>query len=135
MPSSSQTGSGRSTSSATWDTEIRPSCFRETRGWTSTKRTSFYDNGDTADRGGDHMYAVAGATGHTGGMVASTLLESGKPVRVIVRNEEKGRIWRERGAEVALASIDDPASLEQAIAGADGLYFLVPPDMSAPDVL
>lgn len=81
------------------------------------------------------MYAVAGVTGNTGSVVAETLLSQGLPVRAIVRNEEKGRPWREKGAEIALADLSDAAALEQAIAGAEGLYYLVPPDMTSPDVL
>src|SRR5438552_3714233 len=56
------------------------------------------------------MYVVTGVTGHTGSVVASKLLDEGKPVRVIVRSEEKGRSWRDRGAEVAVVSLDDSAA-------------------------
>ena len=49
------------------------------------------------------MFVIAGASGHTGSVVASTLLAAGKKVRVIVRDEKKGASWKARGAEVAIA--------------------------------
>ncbi|HET7435093.1 MAG TPA: NmrA family NAD(P)-binding protein [Thermoanaerobaculia bacterium] len=80
------------------------------------------------------MYAVAGVTGNTGSVVAEELLRRGKPVRVIVRSEEKGAAWRAKGAEVAVASIDDAEALTQALAGADGAYLLNPPDLQNEDM-
>ncbi len=76
------------------------------------------------------MFVVSGATGHTGSVVASTLLQRGQKVRLIVRDQKKGEAWRARGAEVALAALDDAAALQAALRGADGVYVLVPPDFS-----
>jgi uncharacterized protein YbjT (DUF2867 family) len=81
------------------------------------------------------MFVIAGASGHTGSVVASTLLAAGRKVRVIVRDEHKGAAWKAKGAEVALAGLDDAAALEKALAGADGVYALVPPAYGADDVL
>src|SRR5712675_1339965 len=81
------------------------------------------------------MYVVAGATGNTGSVVASSLLESGQPVRVIVRHKAKGDPWVARGAESAVASLDESESLARALEGADGLYYLIPPDVRANDYL
>ena len=47
------------------------------------------------------MFVIAGASGHTGSVVAITLLAAGKKVRVIVRDEKKGAAWKAKGAEVA----------------------------------
>jgi uncharacterized protein YbjT (DUF2867 family) len=74
------------------------------------------------------MFAIAGVSGHTGSVVASTLLAAGKPVRVIVRDAAKGAPWKARGAEVAVASLDDRAALAAALAGIEGAYLLVPPN-------
>ena len=74
------------------------------------------------------MYAIAGVSGHTGAVVASTLLAAGKPVRVIVRDAAKGEPWKAKGAEVAIASLDDRAALAAALKGADGAYLLLPPN-------
>ena len=81
------------------------------------------------------MFAVAGVTGHTGQAVANTLLGDGREVRVIVRDAAKGEPWRARGANVALASLDDEASLTRALNGTSGAYLLVPPAYAADDVL
>lgn len=73
------------------------------------------------------MFAIAGVSGHTGSIVATTLLAAGKPVRVIVRDAAKGAAWKAKGAEVAVASLDDRAALAAALAGAEGAYLLIPP--------
>jgi uncharacterized protein YbjT (DUF2867 family) len=79
------------------------------------------------------MYTIAGVTGHTGRVVAETLLAKGEPIRVIVRDEKKGAQWKARGAEVALASLDDEAGLARALNAAKGAYVLLPPDPTATD--
>jgi uncharacterized protein YbjT (DUF2867 family) len=73
------------------------------------------------------MYVIAGVSGQTGSVAASTLLGDRRPVRVIVRDEARGEPWRARGAQVALASLGDRAALAEALAGADGAYLLLPP--------
>jgi uncharacterized protein YbjT (DUF2867 family) len=72
------------------------------------------------------MYAITGATGQVGGALARTLLTQEKPVRVVVRDRGKGRVWSERGCEVALANMDDAASLTAAFEGIDGVFILPP---------
>jgi uncharacterized protein YbjT (DUF2867 family) len=80
------------------------------------------------------MYVVVGASGRTGSQVASALLARREPVRVVVRTEEKARLWRDRGAEAAIASLDDRAAMREALSAARGLYYLVPPDLTHPDL-
>jgi len=74
------------------------------------------------------MYVIAGVSGHTGSVVADSLLAAGKPVRVVVRDAAKGAPWKAKGAEVAVASLDDRASLATALKGATGAYLLIPPN-------
>jgi uncharacterized protein YbjT (DUF2867 family) len=81
------------------------------------------------------MYAIAGVTGHTGGAVAENLLARKEAVRVIVRDADKGARWKERGAEVAIASLDDAESLARALRGADGAYLLLPPNLASTDMV
>jgi uncharacterized protein YbjT (DUF2867 family) len=76
------------------------------------------------------MYAIAGVTGHTGSIAAETLLAQGKPVRVIVRDAAKGAAWTRKGAEVAVASLDDVAALTAALIGVAGAFVLLPPQAS-----
>jgi uncharacterized protein YbjT (DUF2867 family) len=79
------------------------------------------------------MYVVAGVTGKTGKVVAETLLAQKKPVRVLVRDETKGAEWKRRGAEVAVAELDDAAALRRAFADATGVYFLLPAPYASSD--
>ena len=74
------------------------------------------------------MYAITGVTGKVGGAVAHTFLAGGQSVRAIVRNADKGQVWREQGCAVALATIEDAASLSAAFQGADAVFVLVPPN-------
>jgi uncharacterized protein YbjT (DUF2867 family) len=81
------------------------------------------------------MYVVLGASGKTGGCATEALIGMGKPVRVVVRNAEKGGVWASRGADVAVADVDDATSVTQALRGADGAYIIVPRNFAASDVL
>ncbi len=74
------------------------------------------------------MYAITGITGQIGGAVGRTLLAAGQPVRAVVRDVDKGKSWTERGCDVALATIEDAASLTAAFRGAEGVFVLVPPN-------
>ena len=81
------------------------------------------------------MFVISGVSGNTGSIVADALLEQGKKVRVIVRDAKKGEPWKARGAEVAIASVDDEAALTKAFEGATGAYVLSPPNLGATDFL
>jgi uncharacterized protein YbjT (DUF2867 family) len=80
------------------------------------------------------MFAVAGVSGHTGKIVAETLLAQKKAVRVIVRDAAKGEDWKRRGAEEAVADLADADALTRALRGAEGAYLLLPPMMASTDV-
>jgi uncharacterized protein YbjT (DUF2867 family) len=80
------------------------------------------------------MYAVAGVSGNTGAVVADELLQQGERVRVIVRSKAKGEPWESKGAEIAVASVEDATSLTEALRGVDGVYLLAPPDMGSTDL-
>ncbi len=81
------------------------------------------------------MFVIAGVTGNTGSVVADSLLAKGEKVRVIVRDAAKGAAWQKKGAEVAVASVEDRASLGRALVGAKGVYALIPPDLVHEDPL
>jgi uncharacterized protein YbjT (DUF2867 family) len=74
------------------------------------------------------MYAVTGVTGNVGGAVARALQAGGQSVRAIVRNLEKGQFWKDQGCEIALATIEDEASLTVAFQGTEAVFVLVPPN-------
>ncbi|MBL8934227.1 MAG: NmrA family NAD(P)-binding protein [Archangium sp.] len=81
------------------------------------------------------MYVIAGVSGHTGAVVADTLLSQGKKVRVVVRNAEKGAAWQKKGTEVAVADLGDVAAMTKALTGAAGAYLLSPPNFAAVDFI
>jgi NAD(P)H dehydrogenase (quinone) len=72
------------------------------------------------------MYAITGVTGKVGGGLARVLLADGQSVRAVVRAADKGDAWAERGCEVALAEMNDTASLTAAFKGAQGVFILPP---------
>jgi uncharacterized protein YbjT (DUF2867 family) len=80
------------------------------------------------------MFVVLGVTGRTGQVVASTLLAQKKSVRVVVHNDAKGREWKTRGAEVAIADVEDRVALERVLGGAEGVYVLLPPALTSNQV-
>ena len=81
------------------------------------------------------MFVIAGATGQTGSVVADTLLAQGKSVTVLVRDAQKAKSWREKGAQVAVASLEDSQAVAHALAGAEGAFLLIPPNYKAADAL
>ena len=73
------------------------------------------------------MFAVMGITGNVGGEVANTLLQHGKRVRGIVRNDAKAQAWKDKGVEVVTANYDD--HLTAAFTGVEGVFCMIPPDV------
>jgi uncharacterized protein YbjT (DUF2867 family) len=73
------------------------------------------------------MFAITGITGKVGGGVAEALLKSGRAVRAVVRDPNKGKGWADRGCQVAVASMDDAAALTTAFADCQGVFVLLPP--------
>ena len=74
------------------------------------------------------MFAVMGITGNVGGAIANTLLEHGKKVRGVVRNEAKAQAWKDRGVELVVADYDD--SLIAAFTGVEGVFGMIPPNLT-----
>ncbi len=79
------------------------------------------------------MYVILGATGNTGSVVARRLLDRGKRVRVVGRDNKKLAPFVSRGADAFAADVLDTDALSRAFAGAQGVYVLIPPDMASPD--
>jgi uncharacterized protein YbjT (DUF2867 family) len=67
------------------------------------------------------MILVTGATGNAGAQVVRALQVPGASVRVFVRDPEKARSLFGEGVEVAVGDFADPASLERAIEGVQGM--------------
>jgi NAD(P)H dehydrogenase (quinone) len=73
------------------------------------------------------MYAITGITAQIGSVIGRILLDATQPVCAVLRDRYKGKVWTERGCEVALATIEDAASLSAAFLGAETVFGLVPP--------
>ena len=79
------------------------------------------------------MLTIAGVMGRVGRGVAEALLARGTPVRVVLRSTRGQDIWRNRGADVAIADLQDEVALTRALQGSDGVFALLPEDLSAAD--
>ena len=79
------------------------------------------------------MHVILGASGHTGQIVAKSLLARGQKVRVVGRNAENLQSLAAAGAEVSLADATDAYALTQAFQDADSAYVLLPPNVSSND--
>ncbi|NIR44300.1 MAG: NmrA family NAD(P)-binding protein [Gemmatimonadetes bacterium] len=80
------------------------------------------------------MYAVVGATGNTGRVVARTLLAADEDVLVIGRSRERLKPLVSEGAEAFAGSVEDAQSMSIAFSGALAAYCLLPVRYDAEDV-
>ncbi|MDA2807762.1 NAD(P)H-binding protein [Nocardiopsis suaedae] len=78
------------------------------------------------------MILVTGATGTVGGAVARRLAGAGEDVRALVRSPEAARL--PAGVEVMRGDLSDPASVEAAMHGIDGVFLVWPLPGAAPVV-
>lgn len=81
----------------------------------------------------EDIYVVLGATGNTGRPVAERLLEAGKKVAVIARNENKLKELTGKGAKAFTGNILDANFLKNAFSEASAVYAMIPPDYSGND--
>jgi uncharacterized protein YbjT (DUF2867 family) len=67
---------------------------------------------------------VTGATGTQGGGVVRALLNAGRPVRALTRDpgSAAGRALAAQGVDVVKGDFTDPASLDAALAGVEGVF-------------
>jgi uncharacterized protein YbjT (DUF2867 family) len=72
---------------------------------------------------------VTGATGQQGGAVTRALLAQGHLVRALVRATASpaALALQRAGVELAVGNLEDPASLDRALAGADALFGVTTP--------
>ena len=78
---------------------------------------------------------VTTPTGHIGNKLANILLDRKAEVTVIARHPEKVKDLARRGATVITGTHGDPAIVEQAVRGADALFWLTPAEMTSHDPL
>ena len=80
------------------------------------------------------MFVIVGATGKTGSAAMHALLAAGACARAVVRRPEQAAVWRERGAEVAVADVADANALAAAFSGAAAVYLMNPPEYGSADL-
>jgi uncharacterized protein YbjT (DUF2867 family) len=79
------------------------------------------------------MYAILGATGHVGSVIANSLLGKGEKVRVVGRDSRRLDKFVRKGAEAVVANVTDAAALTKALAGVRAAFLMVPPNMTSQD--
>jgi uncharacterized protein YbjT (DUF2867 family) len=79
------------------------------------------------------MYAVTGATGNTGSIVAEKLLAKGEKVRAIGRDNARLERFVKKGAEAFVGDAEDAATMAQAFSGATGVYLVIPQALQRDD--
>jgi uncharacterized protein YbjT (DUF2867 family) len=80
------------------------------------------------------MFAILGAAGKIGYATCNALRRADMPVRAILREAAKSERLRAIGCDVAQADVQDPAALVRAIAGAQTVQIIVPPQPQAEDM-
>ena len=78
---------------------------------------------------------VTTPTGQIGSKLANILLDRKSDVTLIARHPEKVKNLTSRGAKVIAGEHSDPALVEQAVRGADALFWLTPAEMTSHDPL
>jgi uncharacterized protein YbjT (DUF2867 family) len=81
------------------------------------------------------MYAITGATGHTGSVVANRLLTENKKVRAIGRHVDRLQPLVAKGAEPFACNLTDQGALTKAFTGAKAVYVMIPPSLTSQDFL
>jgi len=79
------------------------------------------------------MYVILGASGHTGSIIANSLLSKGEKVRVMGRDAGRLQRFVRQGAEAFTADVNDAAALAKAFSGARAAYLMLPPVTSRED--
>jgi len=81
----------------------------------------------------DAMYAILGASGNTGSIIANFLLSKGEKVRVMGRDARRLQRFARKGAEAFTGDVSDAVALTKAFRGARAAYLLLPPITSRED--
>jgi uncharacterized protein YbjT (DUF2867 family) len=80
-----------------------------------------------------HTFAVMGATGHIGKILAEELLKRGHKVRALGRQREKLQELKNKGAEILAGDFTDSEFLAKGFKGCQAVFTLIPPAMDADD--
>jgi len=80
------------------------------------------------------MFAITGASGNTGSVIAERLLAHGQKVRVIGRDSNRLTRFVQKGADPVTASLTDAEALARAFDGTSAVYAMIPPNVTVEDV-
>ncbi|KAA1004929.1 NAD(P)H-binding protein [Paraburkholderia panacisoli] len=72
------------------------------------------------------MFVIFGAAGNVGSATATALRRAGRAVRAVVRDEKRGASLAAIGCEIAVADLNDAASVARVIDGAHAVQMLCP---------
>jgi uncharacterized protein YbjT (DUF2867 family) len=77
----------------------------------------------------DATDVVLGGTGHIGSATAEALLRAGRRVRIVTRSPAKAKVWAARGAEPAIADVQDKAAMADVLSASSPtrVFALNPP--------
>ena len=79
------------------------------------------------------MYAITGASGNVGKVIALELLSKGKKVRAIGRNAEHLNDITKKGGEPFIGDLYDSSFVQRAFAGCESVFCMIPPNLQATD--
>ena len=79
------------------------------------------------------MYVITGATGNIGSKVTGILLSKKQKVRVIGRNEERLKVFADKGAVPAVGDLRDIEFLSRIFSGSSAVFAMIPPLYTAND--
>src|SRR6266853_862680 len=85
---------------------------------------------DAAAVATDAAYVIVGAGGHTGSIIANSLLAEGRKVRAVGRDAGRLQRFVRQGAEAFTTTLSDAAALTKAFRGARAAYLMLPPAKS-----
>jgi len=79
------------------------------------------------------MYAITGASGNIGKVLALELLSNGKKVRAIGRTESRLKDIKSKGGETLIGDLYDSTFVQKAFANCESAFLMIPPNPHATD--
>ena len=78
------------------------------------------------------MFFITGITGQVGGAAARRLLDEGRQLRALAREPDKAAAWADKGVDVRLGDLNDPAAVADALKGVGAAFLMMPPTLPTP---
>jgi len=75
-------------------------------------------------------YVITGSLGHISKPIVEALVKASNHVTVITSKQENAKAIEALGAKAAVGSVEDAGFLNQAFAGADAVYLMIPPNFN-----